>query len=27
MARQIYTIKLALESAYQTVSNDIWYIT
>ena len=23
----IHTIKLALESAYQTVSNDIWYIT
>ena len=27
MARQIHTIKLALESAHQTVSNNIWYIT
>ena len=26
MAGQICTIKLALKSAYQTVSNDIWYI-
>ena len=26
-ARQIYTIKLVLESAHQTVSNDIWYIS
>ena len=25
--RQIFTIKLALESAYQTIANDIWYIT
>ena len=25
--RWICTIKLVLESAYQTVSNDIWYIT
>ena len=25
-AGQIHTIKLALESAYQTISNDIWYI-
>ena len=27
MIRQIHMIKLALESAHQTVSNDIWYIT
>ena len=27
MTRQIHMIKLALESAHQTVSNDIWYIT
>jgi len=27
MARHIHTIKLALESAYQMVSNDILYIT
>ena len=27
MARKICTIKLVLESAYQTVSNDIWYIS
>ena len=26
MARQIHTIKLALESAHQMVSNDILYI-
>jgi len=27
MAEHIYTIELALESAYQTVSNAIWYIS
>ena len=27
MTGQIYTIKLVLESAHQTVSNDIWYIS
>ena len=27
MAGQICTIKLALESAHQTISNDIWYIS
>ena len=26
MAGQVHTIELALESAYQFVSNDIWYI-
>ena len=26
-AKQICTIELALESAYQFVSNDIWYIS
>ena len=26
-ARQIYTIKLALESAYKYVFNDIWYVS
>jgi len=27
MAKQICTIELVLESAYQFVSNDIWYIS
>jgi len=27
MAEQIYMIELALESAHQIISNDIWYIT
>ena len=27
MVRQICTIKLVLESAYHTISNNIWYIT
>ena len=27
MAGWICTIKLVLESAHQTISNDIWYIT
>ena len=27
MTRQIHIIKLALESAHQTISNDIWYIS
>jgi len=27
MARYIHIIELALESAYQTISNDIWYIS
>ena len=26
MAKQIHMIKLALESAYQTISDDIYYI-
>ena len=27
ITEQINMIKLALESVYQTISNDIWYIT
>ena len=27
IARQIHMIKYVLENAYQTVSNNIWYIT
>jgi len=27
MAEQIYMIELVLESAHQTVPNDIWYIS
>ena len=27
MARQIYMIELVLESAYQSISNNIWYIS
>ena len=27
MAKQIHTIKLALESAHQSIYNDIWYIS
>ena len=27
MAEQIHMIKLALESAYQSISNDIWYVS
>jgi len=27
MTGQIHMIKLALENVYQTISNDIWYIT
>ena len=27
MAKWIHTIELVLESAYQTFSNDIWYIS